>query len=168
MVDGCNSGHASYYKTIGKSGLFYRGKGELGGAAINKIPLATLGVSSVMAFHWLSCDRLLGWAVPWAGISRVGFFPVRNARCGFLLVLRRCEVWGVICVSSPFWPPNSHFKWGFLYSVSQIPSKHIHIVINMLFPPLFIFTELLLTTPQPNKSPTTRVFIQLESARLSF
>lgn len=91
-------GHASYYKTIGKSGLFYRGKGELGGAAINKIPLATLGVSSVMAFHWLSCDRLLGWAVPWAGISRVGFFPVRNARCGSFFWFcggARCEVWYV-------------------------------------------------------------------------
>ena len=104
MVDGCNSGHASYYKTIGKSGeqrrgrLFYRGKGELGGAAINKTPLATLGVSSVMAFHWLSCDRLLGWAVPWAGISRVGFFPVRNARCGSFFWFcegARCEVWYV-------------------------------------------------------------------------
>lgn len=73
MVDGCSSGHASYYKTIGKSGeqrrgrLFYRGKGELGGAVINKIPLATLGVSSVMAFHWLSCD------VSWAGL-----FPGRG------------------------------------------------------------------------------------------
>ena len=48
MVDGCNSGHASYYKTIGKSGLFYRGKGRVGKAVINK---KSIGVNWELEVH---------------------------------------------------------------------------------------------------------------------
>ena len=57
----CNSGYATSPNHLqvllskGEGTLFIE-KGKLGGAIINKkIHWKTLGVGSIMAFHWLSC-----------------------------------------------------------------------------------------------------------------
>lgn len=78
-IENCNSGHASYGKTIGKSQdcSFIE---WWGGAIINKTAQWwKLGVGSIVAFHWLSSDSLIGWIVGgvvtfrlWLGLHKPG------------------------------------------------------------------------------------------------
>ena len=59
-------------KTIGKSGeqrrgSFIEGRGEFLEPVMNKVHWSKLEVQSIVAFHWLNCDDLIGWTVAGQG-----------------------------------------------------------------------------------------------------
>lgn len=61
--------HRQVPRTKQRNTVLQRRGGELGGALINKkkIYWSNLGVRSIVAFPWLSCESVLGWAVTGAG-----------------------------------------------------------------------------------------------------